>query len=144
MISRNTQLCPNRTPLTETQARAKTVGDLQPLSDTIQLVEYDAEWPTVFGREVEMARLVLDRRALRIEHVGSTSVSGLPAKPIIDILLVVVDSADEDAYVPSLDDAGYVLRIREPDWHSTGCSMGQARRSTSTFFRRVARKLIVF
>ena len=107
----------NRTPLTEAQIRAKTVGDLQPLSDKIQLVEYDPEWPTVFGREAEMARAVLGSRALQIEHIGSTSVPGLPAKPIIDMLLVVVDSADEDAYVPSLEDAGYVLRIREPDWH---------------------------
>jgi GrpB-like predicted nucleotidyltransferase (UPF0157 family) len=54
---------------------------------------------------------------LRIEHVGSTSVPGLGAKPVIDILLVVADSADEPAYVPILESAGYSLRIREPDWH---------------------------
>src|SRR5262249_27232018 len=51
------------------------------------------------------------------EHTGSTSVPGLAAKPIIDITLVVADSADEPAYVPALEAAGYVLRIREPDWH---------------------------
>jgi len=60
---------------------------------------------------------VLGSQALRIEHTGSTSVSGLAAKPIIDMLLVVADSADEDAYVRTLEDVGYVLRIREPDWH---------------------------
>ncbi len=38
------------------------------------------------------------------------------AKPIIDILLVVADSADEPSYVRALEGAGYVLRIREPDW----------------------------
>ena len=54
--------------------------------------------------------------ALRVEHTGSTSVPGLVAKPIIDLLLVVNDSADEDAYVPDLEAAGYVLRIREPEW----------------------------
>jgi len=52
-----------------------------------------------------------------VEHIGSTAVPGLVAKPIIDILLVVADSADELSYVPALEAAGYVLRIREPDWH---------------------------
>ena len=58
-----------------------------------------------------------DQRALRIEHTGSTSVPGLAAKPLIDIVLVVADTRDESAYVPQLEAAGYVLRIREPDWH---------------------------
>jgi GrpB-like predicted nucleotidyltransferase (UPF0157 family) len=53
---------------------------------------------------------------LRIEHVGSTSVPGLAAKPLIDIVLVVADTTDEAAYVPQLEAACYVLRIREPDW----------------------------
>ena len=65
---------------------------------------------TEFGR-------VLGSRALRIEHAGSTSVPGLAAKPIIDLLLVVADSAQEDAYAPALEAAGYVLRIREPNWY---------------------------
>jgi GrpB-like predicted nucleotidyltransferase (UPF0157 family) len=60
---------------------------------------------------------VLGVRALRIEHTGSTSVPGLVAKPIIDIVLVVADSADEDSYVPALEAAGYLLRIREPSWY---------------------------
>jgi GrpB-like predicted nucleotidyltransferase (UPF0157 family) len=51
-----------------------------------------------------------------IEHVGSTSVPGLAAKPTIDILLVVANSADENTYVPALEAAGYDLRTREPDW----------------------------
>lgn len=54
---------------------------------------------------------------MRIEHVGSTAVPGLPAKPILDILLVVANSADEDAYAPAFDAAGYVLKIREPNWY---------------------------
>ena len=56
-------------------------------------------------------------RALRIEHTGSTSVAGLAAKPVIDIVLVVRNSGEEDAYLPLLDAAGYALRIREADWH---------------------------
>jgi GrpB-like predicted nucleotidyltransferase (UPF0157 family) len=54
---------------------------------------------------------------LVLEHVGSTSVPGLAAKPRIDLLLVVADSADEAAYVPALEAARYGLRIREPDWY---------------------------
>jgi GrpB-like predicted nucleotidyltransferase (UPF0157 family) len=59
---------------------------------------------------------VLGSKALQIEHVGSTSVPGLCAKPIIDILLVVKNSADEPSYVPTLEAADYILRIREPEW----------------------------
>ena len=57
------------------------------------------------------------RRLLELEHVGSTSVPGLTAKPRLDLQLVVADSADEAAYVPALEAAGYTLTIREPDWH---------------------------
>lgn len=61
-------------------------------------------------------RSILGNKALRVEHVGSTSVPGLCAKPIIDMLLVVADSADEPSYVPAMEAAGYTLRIREPEW----------------------------
>ena len=60
---------------------------------------------------------MLGDRALLLEHVGSTSIPGLAAKPIIDMLLAVADSADEAAYVPALEAAGYSLRIREIDWY---------------------------
>ena len=61
-------------------------------------------------------RAALGEEVVRLEHVGSTSVPTLPAKPIIDIVLEVQDSADEPAYVPDLAAAGYVLRHREPEW----------------------------
>ena len=54
---------------------------------------------------------------LRLEHTGSTSVPGLAAKPIIDMLLVVTNSAEENCYTPALEAIGYTLRIREPEWH---------------------------
>jgi len=92
------------------------VGRLEPHNAPIILVAYDPDWPGLFGREAERLRSVLGDVALRIEHVGSTSVPGLMAKPIIDILLVVPDSADEPCYVPQVQGAGYVLRIREPEW----------------------------
>jgi GrpB-like predicted nucleotidyltransferase (UPF0157 family) len=97
--------------------RAVTIGEPQRLSGSVTLVDYDPEWPRAFAREEERIRAALGERALRVEHTGSTSVRGLAAKPIIDIVLVVRDSADEAAYVPALEAAGYALRIREPDWH---------------------------
>ena len=107
----------DREPFTEEELRAVTVGALEPLAERIRLVEYDPRWPVLYEREAERVRRALGERALRIEHTGSTSVPGLAAKPIIDMLLVVADSADEDSYLPSLERAGYVLRIREPEWH---------------------------
>jgi GrpB-like predicted nucleotidyltransferase (UPF0157 family) len=79
--------------------------------------EYDREWPRRFEREQQRIHASLGDRALLIEHVGSTSVPGLAAKPIVDIVLVVADTTDEDAYVAALEAEGYVLRIREPDWY---------------------------
>jgi GrpB-like predicted nucleotidyltransferase (UPF0157 family) len=80
----------------------------------IVLAEYDTAWPERF--EAERARILgaLDSRALRIEHVGSTSVPGLAAKPIVDILVAVADPDHESAYVADLERAGYVLRVLEP------------------------------
>ena len=107
----------SRTPRPEEEIRAYTVGELKPYSNPVLVVDYDASWPELFAREAERIRAVLGSRALRIEHVGSTSVPGLAAKPTIDLLLVVADSAEEEAYTPALEAAGYVLRIREPDWY---------------------------
>jgi GrpB-like predicted nucleotidyltransferase (UPF0157 family) len=83
----------------------------------IRIVDYDPQWPELFRREADRIRTVLGNRALQIEHVGSTSVSGLAAKPVIDMLLVVADSADEAAYLPALESAGYSLRHRETNWY---------------------------
>jgi GrpB-like predicted nucleotidyltransferase (UPF0157 family) len=83
----------------------------------ITLVEYDPAWPERYSVLEKQIRGALGGAALQIEHVGSTSVPGLIAKPIVDIVLVVADSADEEAYVPPLEAAGYALRVREPDWY---------------------------
>lgn len=97
--------------------RAVTIGEPAVLAAPIVLVEYDQGWPTLFAVESARIAVALGERALTVEHVGSTSVPGLVAKPIIDILLVVADSSDERSYVSAMEQAGYVLRIREPDWH---------------------------
>lgn len=96
---------------------AVTVGPVQPLTGPIEMAEYDPEWPLLYEREERRIRSALGDRVVRIEHVGSTSVPGLPAKPIVDIVLEVPSSADEDAYLPDLEAAGYPLRIREPEWY---------------------------
>lgn len=93
-----------------------TVGELTRLTRQIELVDYDPSWPALFEQEAARIRAVLGERATRVEHVGSTSVPDLPAKPIIDIALEVPDSAVEPDYVPALEAAGYSLTIREPDW----------------------------
>jgi GrpB-like predicted nucleotidyltransferase (UPF0157 family) len=93
-----------------------TIGPLQPLTAPIEVSAYDPVWPRSYEREATRIRSVLGDRVVRIEHVGSTSVRGMAAKPIIDIALEVPDSADEAAYVPDMEEAGYVLRIREADW----------------------------
>lgn len=95
---------------------AVTVGERKPLRGPVELVEYDPAWPELFERERAQISGALGARALLLEHVGSTSVPGLIAKPVVDIVLAVEDSADEHAYVPALERAGYVLRIREPGW----------------------------
>jgi GrpB-like predicted nucleotidyltransferase (UPF0157 family) len=87
------------------------------LSTPILLVAYDLTWPDRFQHEAERIRRAIGQRALRIEHVGSTSVPGLPAKPIIDVLLVAADSAKETEYVAALEGASYKLRIRQPGWY---------------------------
>lgn len=87
------------------------------LSSKIHLSDYDPTWPTLYAREEARIRRLLGHRALRVEHVGSTSVPGLAAKPIIDIALEVQDSSDETSFVPDLEAAGYRLSVREPDWY---------------------------
>jgi GrpB-like predicted nucleotidyltransferase (UPF0157 family) len=103
-------------PTSEEEMRATRIGEPQRLDGPVLLAEYDEDWPRQFEREERRIRRALGESALQVEHVGSTSVPGLAAKPVIDIVLVVVDSSDEQAYAPALEAAGYVLRVREPDW----------------------------
>jgi GrpB-like predicted nucleotidyltransferase (UPF0157 family) len=101
----------------EAELQAARVGKLEVHGKPIELVDYDPAWPRLFEREAEKIRAALGDRVLGLEHAGSTSVPGLAAKPIIDIVLAVADSADEQAYVPALGSAGYELTIREQDWY---------------------------
>jgi GrpB-like predicted nucleotidyltransferase (UPF0157 family) len=91
------------------------IGGLEP--GAVVLAAYDPAWAVRYEHEAARIRQALGPRALRVEHVGSTAVRALAAKPIIDILVVVEDSSREDTYLPDLEQAGYVLRVREPAFH---------------------------
>jgi GrpB-like predicted nucleotidyltransferase (UPF0157 family) len=104
-------------PSREDELQAVTIGAPNRVDGPIVLAEYDPAWAVLYEREAERVHATLGSRVRLLEHAGSTSVPGLAAKPIIDMVLAVADSADEAAYVPQLESAGYVLRIREPDWH---------------------------
>jgi len=69
------------------------------LNSTIYLAPYDPAWPSLFTRLAKQIHEALGDTILLLEHVGSTSVPGLSAKPIIDMVLAVADSSDESSYV---------------------------------------------
>jgi GrpB-like predicted nucleotidyltransferase (UPF0157 family) len=98
----------------EKRLREVIIGEIEP--QNIVVVDYDPAWPERFRHEEARIRSSLGEAALSVEHIGSTSVPGLAAKPIVDVLLVVEDSGDEPSYLPALEAAGYVLRVREPDF----------------------------
>jgi GrpB-like predicted nucleotidyltransferase (UPF0157 family) len=98
------------------EIEAVHVGGPLPQYQEVVIADYDPIWPHWFESAAFRIREALGDKVLELDHVGSTSVRGLPAKPLIDINIVVADTTDEDAYVPPLEAVGYVLRVREPDW----------------------------
>jgi GrpB-like predicted nucleotidyltransferase (UPF0157 family) len=104
-------------PGEEAALRAAWVTEPPRLTGPVVVADYDPAWPALFEREAGRLRDLLGAEILLLEHVGSTSVPGLAAKPRIDILLVIPDPADESRYLPPLERAGYRLVIREPGWH---------------------------
>ncbi len=83
----------------------------------IAIVPYDPSWPAAYSELAAEVNAALGPQVLALDHVGSTSVPGLKAKPVIDIDLTVADGADEEAYVPALEKYGFELVIREPWWY---------------------------
>lgn len=106
-----------KAPMTEDEILAATVGERKPLNSTIYLAPYDPAWPSIFIGFERRIQDALGDRILVLEHVGSTSVPGLSAKPILDMVLAVQDSSAEADYANALEGAGFALRIREPDWY---------------------------
>lgn len=88
-----------------------------PSANRIDLVVSDPSWPDAFDAVADRLRNALGGRVLDVIHVGSTSVPGLDAKPVIDVDLIVADPSNERAWLPALESAGFVLAVREPWWH---------------------------
>jgi GrpB-like predicted nucleotidyltransferase (UPF0157 family) len=99
-------------PLTEEALAAVLLRGLRPTRVT--LVEHDPAWAQRFETRAAELRAALGARLLLLEHIGSTSVPGLVAKPVVDITIAVDDPDDEPAYVADLEALGYDLRAREP------------------------------
>ena len=93
----------------------------KPAPEIIEVVPYDPAWPALYEKLTAQIAGALGAAALAVDHVGSTAVPGLPAKPVIDIDVAVANPADEAAYVPALEAIGYLLTVREPSWHQHRC-----------------------
>ena len=107
-------------PDTPPPGRSPYVDGAAPRPD-VAVVPADPAWPDHFRRLRRRIVRALGERALRVEHVGSTAVPGLAAKPVIDLDLVVADPADEETWLPDLERAGFVLTVREPWWQEHRC-----------------------
>lgn len=103
------------------------VGDHGPRTD-VEVVDPDPTWPRQAQRLMTQVQQVLGVRVLGLQHVGSTAVPGLAAKPVLDLDLTVADSAAESDYVPELVHAGFTLVVREPWWHEHRSLVGEAPR----------------
>jgi GrpB-like predicted nucleotidyltransferase (UPF0157 family) len=101
--------------------RAAVIGELHPYAVKVVVEDYNPVWPVWYSTESAAICAALGSAVRRIEHTGSTSVPGLAAKPVIDIVLVVAATSDEAGYVPALDAIGYTLRAREPAWYEHRC-----------------------
>jgi GrpB-like predicted nucleotidyltransferase (UPF0157 family) len=101
--------------MTKRENESVLIGGLEKVE--IRIVDYDPNWPAHCRTHAKKIAEASDYALLRIEHSGSTSVRELAAKPIIDILVAVADSAYESYYLPRLEAAGYELRVREPDFY---------------------------
>ena len=102
---------------TPEQMAAALVGQPPAKWESIVIEDYDPAWADRFAAARSLLSEALSGQIIAIEHVGSTSVPGLPAKPIIDIDLLIEDTADESRYLPALAEVGYRLVLREPWWY---------------------------
>ncbi|WP_405164854.1 GrpB family protein [Nocardia sp. NBC_01499] len=123
--------------------RTELIGGVE--KRDIRIVDYHPTWPERFAGERDRIAAALGATARRIDHIGSTSVPGLAAKPIIDIQVSVPDIEDETAYLEPLLAAGYRLRVREPahrmvrtperDVHVHLCTVGSQWERSQLLFR---------
>ncbi|HEV7126874.1 MAG TPA: GrpB family protein [Ktedonobacterales bacterium] len=84
-------------------------------SDPVIVVPYDPAWPDMFARQATALRQALGPVARRIDHIGSTSIPGLAAKPVIDVQISVADFEPLAAYRVPLEHLGYVFRAENSE-----------------------------
>lgn len=111
----------------------------------IEIANYNPSWVATFDRERRRISAALGGSAVRIDHVGSTAVAGLAAKPIVDVQISVRDAEEDLAYLPRLEASGYQLRVRSPghrmlrtpalDVHVHACAVGSAWERQHLLFR---------
>ena len=118
----------------DTPPEGETPWVVPPKARKIEVVAPDPRWPRMYEDVAARLREALGPRALDILHVGSTSVPGLAAKPVIDVDLIVADPAREEAWLPALLEAGFILTVREPWWHEHRVLTGSAPRSNVHVF----------
>jgi len=90
------------------------------VSHPVIIVDYDPRWPILYEDEKDRIRGIIGHKVLAIEHIGSTAVPGLGAKPIVDIMACVRGSSDADECVPILRNIGYddvTPQEGNPDWY---------------------------
>lgn len=123
LVSEPRGLEPNELPLEDRKRLSRAIATVvwpgfhqtegSERTDPIKVVAYDKEWPARFGSWNDLIAVALQGAARRVDHIGSTSVPGLAAKPIVDVQVSVADISDEDTYVPGLERLGIQLRSRD-------------------------------
>lgn len=91
------------------------MSEFMKAGDPIWIVPYDPAWPQQFQQLAQLLRTALGSVALRIDHIGSTSIPQLAAKPVIDVQISVADFEPLDAYRQPLEHLGYIFRADNPE-----------------------------
>jgi GrpB-like predicted nucleotidyltransferase (UPF0157 family) len=104
--------------------------------DPVRVVPYDPAWPAMFARQAAELRHALGAVALRIDHIGSTAIPQLAAKPVIDVQISVADFEPLDAYRVPLERLGYVFRADNPERTKRYFREPPGRRRTHIHVRR--------
>lgn len=91
------------------------MGDVGLARGTVRLEPHNPEWDKVYQTEAKSLKDKLGDKVIGIQHVGSTAIPGLPAKPIIDIAVLVDDLEVAEQWVKSLSELGYWYKGKQPD-----------------------------
>jgi len=93
------------------------LSEIEKTQDEKGVIRYDSNWQVEFEKEKQLLRDVFGDSAIEIEHIGSTAVEGLAAKPIIDLAVMIPDHADADKYSNALEQIGYKFHSKSTERH---------------------------